>query len=106
MDVSPANAYIPRNYHSRRNEVPRVTLLLLLSALLSAFGGGVAPARSVAPAQVAQVKVVAEAALPRAVTSSRPAQPRASRLPIALQARTAPIAALPIEPHWAWRRRE
>lgn len=86
--------------------MPRVTLLLLLSALLSAFGGGIAPARSVAPAQVAQVAVVAEAALPSAVVSTRPIQPRASRPPVALLARITPIAPLPIEPHWAWRRRE
>lgn len=106
MDVSPANAYVADRRLFKRNEVPRVTLLLLLSALLSAFGGGIAPARSVAPAQVAQVAVVAEAALPRATASLRPVQPRASRPPLAHQASAAPVALLPSEPRWAWRRRE
>ncbi|MBX9813143.1 MAG: hypothetical protein A4S12_14025 [Proteobacteria bacterium SG_bin5] len=81
-----------------------MTFLLLLSALLSAIGGAVAPSRP-GVAQVAHVAVIAEAALPRAARAIRPTPP-APVAPRVIGGIVSVPGTLASEPRWAWRRRE
>lgn len=87
---------------------PRMNLLLLLSALLSALTGVGASVRGTAPAAAVagQVARTAAAAMPAAAIARRPADPLPSRAAQAAWQIVLPAAPAPAEPAYFARRRE